>query len=175
MTVDHGLPATLVIRQGQVITEIGRRWDCDESLREEVLAASGRALAGEVYEGIADAVLLWWRASDGDLSGALAEALIDCAGQGTIWLLTPSADRDGHVEPSDIAGGAATAGLAMTASFSAAPDWDATLPAVSPVRRRHRPGPPARGASRPRGTPGSLTAVPVAAGTNQSLACCGAA
>jgi hypothetical protein len=126
MAVDQGLPARLAIRQGQVIAEIGRRRDCDESLREEVLASSGRELAGEVYEGIADAVLLWWRAGDGELFDALTSALIDCAGQGTIWLLTPNADQDGHVEPGDIADGAATARLAMTASFSAAPDWDAT-------------------------------------------------
>jgi hypothetical protein len=132
MTLDQDLPARLAIRQGQVIVEIGRRRDCDESLREEVLATAGRVLADEDYEGIADVVLLWWRAGDGDLFDALTEALISCAGQGTIWLLTPKADRDGHVDPSDIADGAATARLAMTASFSAAPDWDATR--LSPLR-----------------------------------------
>ena len=103
--------------------QIGRRWDCDESLREEVLAAPARVLAYEDYEGIADVVLLWWRAGDGNLSDALTDALIACAGQGTIWLLTPDTDQDGHVEASDIADGTTIARLSVTASFRAAPWW----------------------------------------------------
>ncbi|HEX3960123.1 MAG TPA: DUF3052 family protein [Trebonia sp.] len=126
MTVDQGLPPRLAIRPGQVIVEIGRRWDCDESLREEALAAPARVLADEEYESIADVVLLWWRASDGNLFDALTDALIACAEQGTIWLLTPDADQDGHVEASDIADEAAIARLSMTASFRAAPGWNAT-------------------------------------------------
>jgi hypothetical protein len=140
MTVDQGLPPRLASRPGQVIVEIGRRRDCDEGLREEVLAAPGRVLAGEDYEGIADMMLLWWRAGDGNLPDALTDAFIACAGQGTIWLLTPDADQDGHVEASDIADGTAIARLSMTASFRAAPGWNATQ--LSPhAARGSEPGP----------------------------------
>ena len=45
---------------------------------------------------------------------------------GQIWLLTPKAGRDGHVEPSDIGEDATTAGLSQTSSISAAPDWSGT-------------------------------------------------
>jgi hypothetical protein len=143
MTVDQGLPPRLAIRPGQVIAEIGRRRDCDESLREEILAAPARVLADEEYESIADVVLLWWRAGDGNLFDALTDALIACAGQGTIWLLTPDADQDGHVEASDIADGTAIARLSMTASFRAAPGWNATQ--LSPHAARGSEPAPAGG------------------------------
>ena len=135
MTAGQCLQSGLAIRPGQVVVEIGRRWDCDEGLREEVLAAPARVLAGEDYEGIADVVLLWWRTGDGNLFDALTDALIACAGQGTIWLLTPSTDQDGHVEPSDIAGAAAIARLSMAASLRAAPGWHATK--LSPQAAGH--------------------------------------
>ena len=140
MTVDQSLPPRLAIAPGQVIVEIGRRWDCDEGLREEVLEAPARVLADEDYEGIADVVLLWWRAGDGDLFDALTDALIACAGLGTIWLLTPDPDQDGHVEASDIADAAAIARLSVTASFSAAPGWDATRLIPRGHRQQASPG-----------------------------------
>ena len=43
-----------------------------------------------------------------------------------MWLLTPKAGRDGHVEPSDIGEAAPTAGLSSTKSTSAAKDWSGT-------------------------------------------------
>jgi hypothetical protein len=43
-----------------------------------------------------------------------------------VWLLTPKAGRPGHVEPSEIAEAAPTAGLASTTTQSAGPDWTAT-------------------------------------------------
>ena len=45
---------------------------------------------------------------------------------GVVWLLTPKAGRDGHVEPSDIDEAAPTAGLSSTRSTSAAPEWSGT-------------------------------------------------
>jgi hypothetical protein len=45
---------------------------------------------------------------------------------GTVWLLTPKAGRDGHVQPADIADAAITAGLSQTISISAAADWSGT-------------------------------------------------
>jgi Protein of unknown function (DUF3052) len=99
MTLDHGLPPRLAIRPGQVIVEIGRRWDCDESLREEVLAAPARVLADEDYEGIADVVLLWWRAGDGNLFDALTDASSPAPGKGRSGCSPRTRTRTGTWRP----------------------------------------------------------------------------
>jgi len=52
-----------------------------------------------------------------------------------IWLLTPKVGRPGHVEPSDIAEAAPTAGLQATSTINAAPDWQGTR-LVSPKSRK---------------------------------------
>ena len=41
------------------------------------------------YGNVVDAVLLWWRAEDGDLVDGLVDSLTDLVGGGAIWLLTP--------------------------------------------------------------------------------------
>jgi hypothetical protein len=71
-------------------------------------------------------VLLWFREDDGDLVDALVDALAPLAANGVIWLLTPKAGRDGHIEPSDVNEAAPTAGLSQTSSISAGPDWSGT-------------------------------------------------
>jgi hypothetical protein len=84
---------------------------------------------------VVDVVLLWWRDDDGDLFDALSDALTTLADGGHIWLLTPKAGRDGHVEPSDIGEAAQTAGLSQTSSISAAREWSGTR-LVTPKSRR---------------------------------------
>ena len=84
---------------------------------------------------VVDVVLLWWRDGDGDLVDALVDALTPLADGGYIWLLTPKAGREGHVEPSDIGEAAPTAGLSQTSSVSAARDWSGTR-LVAPKARR---------------------------------------
>ena len=84
----------------------------------------GSELVDVDYDDVVDAVLLWWREDDGDLVDALVDALSPLASGGVIWLLTPKAGRDGHVEPSDIAEAAPTAGLSQTSSISAGADWN---------------------------------------------------
>ena len=79
--------------------------------------------------------LLWWRDGDGDLFDALTNAMRSLAEGGQIWLLTPKAGREGHVEPSDIGEDAITAGLSQTSTISAAPDWSGTR-LVPPKGRR---------------------------------------
>jgi len=63
---------------------------------------SGSDLVDEDYDDVVDVVLLWWRDGDGDLVDALVDALAPLADNGVIWLLTPKAGRQDHVEPSDI-------------------------------------------------------------------------
>ena len=125
----------LGIKPGQVVQELGYDDDCDEQLREEIAGLKDVELVDEDYDDVVDVVLMWWRDGDGDLVEALLDALTPLADGGYIWLLTPKAGRDGHVEPSDIGESAPTAGLSQTSSVSAARDWLGTR-LVSPKARR---------------------------------------
>ena len=125
----------LGIKPGQVVQELGYDDDCDEQLREEIAGLKDVELVDEDYDDVVDVVLLWWRDGDGDLVDALVDALTPLADGGYIWLLTPKAGREGHVEPSDIGEAAPTAGLSQTSSVSAARDWSGTR-LVAPKARR---------------------------------------
>jgi hypothetical protein len=140
-TADHaekqpGLAARLGIIPGQVVQEIGYDTDCDEGLRASVGEVAGE-LVDEDYDDVVDVVLLWWREDDGDLVDALVDALTPLADGGTIWLLSPKAGREGHVEPSDISEAAPTAGLTQTSSISAGQDWSGAR-LVSPRSARRK-------------------------------------
>ena len=129
------LAERLGIKPGQVVQEIGYDDDCDEQLRGAITQVDGVELVDEDYDDVVDVVLLWWRDGDGDLVDALVDALTPLADGGYIWLLTPKAGREGHVEPSDIGEAAPTAGLSQTSSVSAARDWSGTR-LVAPKARR---------------------------------------
>ncbi|MFD1933666.1 MULTISPECIES: DUF3052 domain-containing protein [Nonomuraea] len=132
---ERGLAERLGLKPGQVVQEIGWDEDSDDELRESIENLTGTELLDEETDEVADVVLLWWRDGDGDLFDALSDAMRSLADAGQIWLLTPKAGRDGHVEPSDIGEDAATAGLSQTSSISAAPDWSGTR-LVAPKGRR---------------------------------------
>jgi len=135
----HGLAEKLGISAGAVVQEIGWDDDCDEELRQTVVAASGQELVDDDYDDVVDVVLIWWRDDDGDLVDSLVDALAPLADSGVIWLLTPKAGRDGHVEPSDISEAAPTAGLQQTSSISAGRDWNgARLVAPKAARSKGR-------------------------------------
>ncbi|MEY4493751.1 MAG: hypothetical protein RL355_1100 [Actinomycetota bacterium] len=119
--------------EGYVVQEIGFDVDCDQSISDA--AKSVAELVDETFQDIVDAVILWWRDDDGDLVDALVDALGPLADNGVIWLMTPKAGRDGHVEASDIADAAPTAGLQATSTINAAPDWQGTR-LVAPKARR---------------------------------------
>jgi hypothetical protein len=120
----HGLADKLGIDDGAVVQEIGWDDDCDEELRQLIRERTGQDLVGEDYDDVVDVVMMWWREGDGDLVDTLVDALGPLADHGVIWLLTPKAARDGHVEPSDISEAAPTAGLQQTSSISAGRDWN---------------------------------------------------
>ena len=105
---ERGQAERLGIKPGQVVQEIGYDDDCDEQLRGAITQVDGVELV---------------------------DALTPLADGGYIWLLTPKAGRDGHVEPSDIGEAAPTAGLSQTSSVSAARDWSGTR-LVAPKARR---------------------------------------
>ncbi|MFE6872790.1 DUF3052 domain-containing protein [Kitasatospora sp. NPDC057692] len=118
--------ARLGFEEGQIIQELGYDEDTDQDLREGIEEITGTDLVDEDYDDVADAVLLWHRDDDGDLTDALVDALEYLAEGGLIWLLTPKTGRDGHIEASDIADAAKTSGLSQTSSIAVAKDWAAT-------------------------------------------------
>ncbi|MDP4509016.1 DUF3052 domain-containing protein [Nonomuraea sp. NBC_00507] len=132
---ERGLAERLGLKPGQVVQEIGWDEDVDDELRDSIEELTGNELLDEESDDVVDVVLLWWRDGDGDLFDALSDAMRALADGGQIWLLTPKAGRDGHVEPSDIGEDAATAGLSQTSSISAAPDWSGTR-LVTPKGKR---------------------------------------
>jgi hypothetical protein len=131
----HGPVDRLGITAGMVVQELGRDEDVDAELRATIAERCGSELVGEDFPEGVDAVLLWWRDGDGDLADALVDALTPLADEGMIWLLTPKAGRDGHVEPSEISQAAPTAGLSQTTTVSVAPDWSASRLAAPRARR----------------------------------------
>lgn len=53
------------------------------------------------------------------------DAITPLAEDGVIWVLTPKTGKSGHVQPSEIAESAPTAGLVQTSSLNLG-DWSAT-------------------------------------------------
>ena len=134
----HGLVDKLGITPGSVVQEIGWDDDCDDQLRDLIVARSGTEVVDEDYDDVVDFVLLWWRDGDGDLVDALVDALHPLADNGVIWLLTPKAGRQDHVEPSDISEAAPTAGLQQTSSISAGRDWNGARLVAPKAARKTR-------------------------------------
>ena len=129
----RGLAEKLGIEPGMVVQVLGATDESssgaavDQSLLDDVAARTGTELImTDDSDDVVDVVLLWWREGDGDLVDALVDALTNLGDHGVVWLLTPKAGRDGHVEPSDIDEAAPTAGLSSTRSTSAAPEWSGT-------------------------------------------------
>lgn len=118
--------ARLGLAGGQVVVELGYGDDVDHDLRTAIEEVVGQELADEDYDDVADAVLLWWREDDGDLTDALVDARVPLDDGGPIWLLTRKAGRDGHVGHSDIEEAATTAGLHATSTMAICADWSAT-------------------------------------------------
>ncbi|MFI1796203.1 DUF3052 domain-containing protein [Streptomyces sp. NPDC020379] len=137
-TADHAEERTnpaarLGFQPGQVVQEIGYDEDVDQELREAIEEITGQDLVDEDYDDVADAVVLWFRDEDGDLTDALVDAIGMLEDGGDIWLMTPKTGRDGYIEPSDISEASQTAGLSQTKSISVAKDWTGTR-MVAPKR-----------------------------------------
>jgi hypothetical protein len=127
-TADHAEERTnpasrLGFEPGQVVQELGYDEDCDQELREGIEELTGEDLVDEEYDDVPDAVLLWFREEDGDLTDALVDATATVDPGAPIWLMTPKTGRDGYVEPSDISEAATTAGLSASKSVSVGKDW----------------------------------------------------
>jgi hypothetical protein len=118
----RSLADRLGIEPAMVVMEVGYDDDVDEDLRDLLLERVGEFVDEDTDE-VVDCVLVWWREDDGDLVDTLIQVLSPLADNGVVWLLTPKAGRDGHVEPSEITESAPTAGLQQTSTLSVGKDW----------------------------------------------------
>jgi len=114
------------LEAGELILEIGRGSDADQSLRASIETITGTSIIEDETNEVVDAVIIWWHEGDGELEDELVDALTYLSEAGSIWVLTPKAGRDGHVEPSDIQDAAPNVGLSQTSTFAVASDWTAT-------------------------------------------------
>ena len=115
--------ARLGLKEGDAVGEIGYDDDVDHGLRDAIADLIGSDLLDEDADDVLDAVLLWHREDDGDLTDVLVEATTLLADAGVIWLATPKTGREGYVEPSEIAEATRTAGLAQTTSVPGGTQW----------------------------------------------------
>ena len=118
--------ARLGLTKGMVVQELGWDSDTDDELRISIEDAIDADMVDGDYGNVVDAVVLWWRAEDGDLVDGLVDSLTDLVGGGVIWLLTPKVGRPNAVDAADIAEAAPIAGLAHTTTVSVSKDWSAT-------------------------------------------------
>ncbi|MGY5764619.1 DUF3052 domain-containing protein [Brachybacterium sp. DNPG3] len=116
----------LALSSGQIVQELGYDDDVDLDLRDAIEDALGEDLEDEDCQEIVDAVVMWWREGDGDLTDALVDAPTALAAGGPIWLLLPKAGRDGHVRPNEVQEAANIAGLRVMSTVSLAADWTGT-------------------------------------------------
>jgi hypothetical protein len=115
--------ARLGLSTGDVVGEIGFDDDVDQNLRNAIADLIDGDMLDEDADDVLDAVILWWREDDGDLTDALVDAITLLADTGVIWLLTPKTGLHGYVEPSEIAEATRTAGLAQTTTVPGGGDW----------------------------------------------------
>ncbi|GAA1281334.1 DUF3052 domain-containing protein [Pseudonocardia aurantiaca] len=128
----------LGVESGMVVQELGWDEDVDETVRDALEERSGDDLLDEDADEVIDVVIMWFRDGDGDLVDALINARSPLADSGVVWVLTPKTGRPGHLEPSEIAEAAPTAGLAQTSNITVSEGWVGTrlvAPKAAKTRR----------------------------------------
>lgn len=122
-TLPSELGSNLGFSQGDYVQEIGYDDDVDLALCEAIENIIGEKIADGEEDDVFDAILMWWRSDDDDLIDGLVDAQATLKDGGIVWLLTPKANRPGHITPADISEAAPTAGMHVTSTVSAAEDW----------------------------------------------------
>ncbi|MBO3142708.1 DUF3052 domain-containing protein [Dermatophilus congolensis] len=125
-SAQNGHLSKLGFGNGDIVMEFGYDDDVDDNLRMEIEDLIDGDLEDEDFEEVVDAVLVWWRDGDGDLTDNLVDAVSALGPNGFIVLLSPKVGRDGEVDPVEIAEAAETAGLNASVSTNLTPQWSAT-------------------------------------------------
>lgn len=120
--------------KGLVVQELGWDEDTDDDLRIAIEDAIDAEMLDEDADDVIDVVVLWWRDDDGDLVDALMDAITPLADDGYVWVFSPKTGQEGHVDPSEIAEAAPTAGLTQTNVVSLG-DWSGSR-LVQPKSRK---------------------------------------
>lgn len=123
---DVKVAGILGFKDDDLVQELGYDDDVDFGLRDTIEELIGSEMFDEEDHDVVDAVILWWRADDGDLVDALVDSLTSLDEGGVVWMLTPKQSRAGYVPPSDIQEAAPTAGLHVTTTAGVSADWAAT-------------------------------------------------
>ncbi len=110
----------------QIIQEFGYDEDVDLDLRDAIEDLIDSDLEDEDSQEIVDGVIIWHRSDDGDLVDVLQDAIANLDAGGAIWVLTPKAGRNTHVEPAVIMESAELTGLRAMNTLSVAENWTAT-------------------------------------------------
>lgn len=108
---------------GQIVIEFGYDDDVDQEFRDAVEDAIGQPVEDTDYDGVVDAVLLWWREGDGDLADDLVDSLTTVEEGGFIVLLTPGKGRRDRVEAHDVQEACNTTGLTASGATPVGPEW----------------------------------------------------
>ena len=124
----------LKLPEDAIVQEFGYDDDVDFDLRDRIEDLIGSQMLDEDDQDVVDAVLLWWRDGDGDLTDALVDSLGTLEEGGSIVLVTPTAGQDGEVDPAEVEEAASTAGLHTSGTTKCGPAWVATR-LVSPRNR----------------------------------------
>lgn len=113
----------LGVTAGDIVGELGYDDDVDEALRGAIETVAGSELLDGQADEVFDAVLVWWRADDGDLTDELVDVTTTLADDGLVLLATPRPGFDGFVAAAEINDAADTAGLGQPSSGQGAGDW----------------------------------------------------
>lgn len=113
----------LGLSAGDIAGEVGYDDDVDEALRTGIEKAVGSELLDGSADEVFDAVLLWWRADDGDLTDELVDVSTVLADDGVVLLATPRPGFSGFVDAAEVNDAADTAGLGRPSSGQPAGDW----------------------------------------------------
>lgn len=116
MSTNGSFAQKMGLQPGNIVQEIGWDEDTDDDLRLAIEELTGAEMLDEDTDEVIDVVVLWWRDDDGDLVDTLMDVITPLSDDGYVWVLSPKTGRPGHVQPSEIAEAAPTAGLTQTSS-----------------------------------------------------------
>ncbi|MGB5951007.1 MAG: DUF3052 domain-containing protein [Ornithinimicrobium sp.] len=120
-----GVAKKLGFKAEQIVIEFGYDDDVDEEFRVAVEEIVNSPLEDEDYDGVVDAVVLWWRDGEGDLTDELVDALTMVEEGGFIALITPGIRLPNRVEAFTIQEACLTSGLTASGAVPMHSHWHA--------------------------------------------------